>query len=222
MKKRIFINFLKSEKELRGKEKKLFRKVIEKHSQKASLLLDLDFVNVTIYSNKNFAIPETGEGGYSVSKEWFHLYIDPTRKTSELQKIIEKVIPGTIYHEMNHVARWGTTGYGESLVDAIITEGMASVFAKEFWGEGGDPWTEYTEDEIYKLVEIAKKEGFTKKKGYDHDEWFYGAGELPRWIGYKLGFYFLTIFRDKNPEMEWNEIVKMTSKEIIDSIGKEL
>lgn len=211
----IYINFLETEKKLDLKMKSLLEETIKEQAAKACSLLGIVYVNITVYSNPNFVIPETGEGGYAASGDWFQIYIDPTRNEDELKKIITTNIPLTIYHEFNHVARWNSTGYGSTLPEAIVTEGLASVFAAENWKKSKSPWTKYSQTEINSLLKIFQARNKKEDGNYSHQEWFYGAGELPRWIGYKLGFYVISLVRKNNPEISWEKLIKMTAEEII-------
>lgn len=217
MKTKIYYHFVKTKDRISKKEEKLLIQKIKYHAGKAGSILNVSVINITIYLNPEFTIPETGEGGYAPSKDWFHLYIDPTRNKSELNKIINNIIPATVYHEVNHISRWENTGYGSSLFDAIVTEGLATVFADEQWEKYKAPWNNYSKKEIVKLINLLKKRKKSNDKNYNHDEWFYGTGELPRWTGYKLGSYIIKSFRNNN--MEWKEILKLSTKEILKKSG---
>ncbi len=50
---------------------------------------------------------------------------------------------------------------------------------------------------------------------YNHGEWFYGDEELPRWIGYKVGFYIVDTLRKKYPDATWKDLVKMDAEKNI-------
>jgi uncharacterized protein YjaZ len=215
MKPQLYIHFLETEKKLDLRARDFLEETIKIHVTKACGLLGIFYVNITVYTNSNFVVSETGEGGYAASGEWFQIYIDPTRLEDELKKIITNYIPLTIYHELNHVARWNSVGYGSTLPEAIITEGLASVFAVENWKKAKSPWIKYSQKEIKKLIKIYQNRDKNSDNNYSHDDWFYGAGELPRWIGYKLGFYIVRLVRKNNPEISWKKLINMSSKEII-------
>ncbi len=216
---KIYIQFLTSENQLSQQEIKSLKEIIQKHAKKAGLVLGVPLINITVYSNPNFVTPETGEGGYTPSKDWIHIYIDTKRKKNELSKIINNIIPATIYHEMNHASRWQYTGYGISLMDAIVTEGLASVFAEEKWSGFKAPWCNFSEKELEKLLSIARKRNKNNDKKYNHDEWFYGTVKIPRWAGYKLGSYLVKSFRKNNKNIKWKELLKMGTKEIMKKGG---
>ncbi|HRZ95626.1 MAG TPA: DUF2268 domain-containing putative Zn-dependent protease [Candidatus Moranbacteria bacterium] len=219
MESKLYIHFLKTESRINPELKEILEETIKIHAAKACDLLGISYVNITVYSNPNFVIPETGEGGYAVSGDWFQIYIDPTRPEKDLVKIINENIPLTTYHELNHVARWNSTGYGSTFPEAIISEGLASVFAAENWDKANSPWVKYSQEEIEKLIEIYKNRDKNLDSGYSHDDWFYGTGDLPRWIGYKLGFQIVKIVCENNPEIEWKKLAKMKAKELMKISG---
>jgi len=215
---KLYIHFLETEKNLDQKMKDLLEEVIKANALKACSLLGISYVNITVYSNKNFVIPETGEGGYAASGDWFQIYIDPTKSEDELEKIIKVDTPLTVYHELNHVARWNSTGYGVTLPEVIVTEGLASVFAAENWKKSSSPWIKYSPEEINELINIYKCRDKNYDSNYNHSEWFYGTGALPRWIGYKLGFHIVKLIRENNPQVGWDRLINMSAEEIINLI----
>jgi uncharacterized protein YjaZ len=200
---------------------KLLKKVILEHAKKAAKFLDIKFVNIVVYPNQKLSIPETGEGGYTPCEDWFRISIDPSRSRRGLVKIIKKIIPSTVYHEMNHAARWQSQGYGVSLPEAIISEGLAIVFAEEQWKEFEVPWGKYTKNEIKRLLKMVKERKSDNDKPYNHAEWFFGKGK-PRWLGYKVGAFIIRSLRKKRPEIEISELTKFDFKKIIDLSGLEL
>lgn len=222
MRTKIYAQFLIAKEGLSKNEIGLLKKVIEKHVGKAGSILKIPLVNVTVYPNSNFTIPETGAGGYAASKDWFHIYVDATKRGSELNRIIKDMTPETIYHEMNHVARFKHTGYGSTLLEVIVTEGLATVFADEQWKGYQAPWSNYSPKEISNLLDIFKQRKKSNDSTYNHEEWFYGAGKLPRWIGYKIGSYIVKTFRKKYSNMDWEKIVTMSVKEIMKLNGVDI
>jgi len=189
---RTYIQFIETREKFPKAEAELLKKIVKNHVGKAGSILNVPLVNVSIYPNPNLTIPETGEGGYTPSGDWFHIYIDPSRNRRQLAAIIETFIPGTVYHEMNHMVRWQNTGYGSSLLEAIISEGLAIVFAKEQWKNSKTPWADFSKKEMDRLLDITRKRNKKNDRGYDHGEWFLGTGKLPRWSGYKLGALEIT------------------------------
>jgi uncharacterized protein YjaZ len=87
-------------------------------------------------------------------------------------------------HEIHHAMRWRKPGYGQTLKEALLTEGLATLFEEEVTGE----------TPIYAKVEIdsecikkAQKEFDSTQ--YNHHMWFIsGNNSIPRWFGYSYGY----------------------------------
>ena len=216
---KVSINYVKTEPYLSKEEIIFLDRIIKKHALIAGRILDITTVTITVYPKSSWAIPETGEGGYTPSGDWIQIYIDPKNKNYILKEIAEKHLPATIYHEMNHIARWRSAGYGTNLLETIISEGLASVFEKEHWTIFIAPWAEYSEKEIVDSLDILRKRDKSKDNIYNHAEWFYGKGNLPRWIGYKVGIYIIEKARENFPKTTWKELIEMKAKEIIEMSG---
>jgi len=94
----------------------------------------------------------------------------------------EQHLLSCIAHELHHCARWQTIGYGKTLGEVIVSEGMAQWYAleKTQWTA---PWSlvDISEDLIQKTI---NKWGSAT---YSHKEWFY-KGSMGRWIGYSVGY----------------------------------
>jgi uncharacterized protein YjaZ len=218
----IFVNYVKTVPDISSEEKDLLDNTIKKHALAAGSLLDIPYVTITVYPKSSWVIPETGEGGYTPSADWIQIYIDLKSEKYNLKDIIEKHIPGTIYHEMNHVARWKSVGYGTNFLEAIVSEGLASVFEKEHWKTFIAPWTQIDEKEIEAFLKIFRKRDKNKDNNYNHAEWFYGKGELPRWIGYKVGTHIIEKIRRNFPAISWKKLVCMKADEIVKMSGIKL
>jgi uncharacterized protein YjaZ len=97
-----------------------------------------------------------------------------------------------VAHELHHTSRIRTgPGYGKTLGEALVTEGLADHFASEaFPDTPPQPWdnalSKDQEAELWRKAQsILDVPG-----GYNHQAWFFGGGAagLPRWTGYTLGY----------------------------------
>lgn len=90
---------------------------------------------------------------------------------------------------MHHSARIRRgPGYGTTLLEALVTEGLADHFAEELYPQpAGFPWN-------HALTRSQLVEQWTKARSqlhddrYDHERWFFGGAKTPRWTGYTLGY----------------------------------
>lgn len=216
---KIFINYVKSKFDISKKERILLDKTIRKYTLIVGKLLNIPYITITVYPKPSWTIPETGEGGYTVSEDWIRIAIDPKSKKYSFKDIIKKHLPATIYHEMNHIARCRSVGYGDMLLEAVISEGIASVFEKEQWKTVIPPWAKFNEKEIANLLKIVRERNKKKDRTYNHGEWFLGKGKLPRWTGYKVGTYIIESVRKNSPEISWQKLTKMRADKVIKKGG---
>lgn len=154
---------------------------------------DVDLV-VTAPSLLLNAIPEDGVGGRTYNSHLIVLVIDKQQKT-----VSESVVFETICHEMSHSLRWEKLPeYSRTLFDGMILEGLAVVLEER-------AMETYEDDE--KQLFLKEVQGTSKStidsiisylvdsmqsEQYDYDTIFYtGNDTIPRWAGYKLGYYFV-------------------------------
>ena len=91
-------------------------------------------------------------------------------------------------HELHHMARRQTVGYGKTLGEVITTEGLAVLYGVEKSG-WIPPWaTVSVPDDMYK-----KALNEWENASYSHKDWFF-QGAYGRWIGYSIGFRLAQLF----------------------------
>ena len=91
-------------------------------------------------------------------------------------------IESVVAHELHHLVRWHYAGYGYSLGEAVISEGIATLYEEEI--SGIKPiWSKTTLDKS--VADRLIREW--NDKNYNHAEWFFN-GRHGRWIGYSAGY----------------------------------
>jgi uncharacterized protein YjaZ len=100
-----------------------------------------------------------------------------------------------VAHELHHVKRWRGPGYGRTLLEAMVSEGLADHFSIELLGAPVPPWSDaFPRDQTTQLLERARPE--FDSTSYDHERWFFVASPtLPRWTGYTLGFRLVEAYQ---------------------------
>ncbi|WP_168771046.1 DUF2268 domain-containing putative Zn-dependent protease [Palleronia sediminis] len=130
-------------------------------------------------------VPELGHLGHSPSAGQIFITVDPANP--EITRNPNGVFQRSLAHGMHHSMRWDGPGYGRTLGEALVSEGLAGQFAKQAFGPPAAPWEKaYDDDEIDPPMSEALSAW--DDPGYDHAEWFYGAGGRARWAGHTLGF----------------------------------
>lgn len=188
----------------------MIKSVVEKHTLLAGNALSLTTMNVSIYSNKDWCINQTGDGGYTASPDWIQFFVDPT-KSKLIPKIIESSFPANIYHEMHHARRMKKVGFGENLLEVVISEGLAIVFAEEMFEKFKAPWGIYSKSEIEKLIKLFDANKWDRK--FNYEEWFLGHGK-PHWLGYKVGTYIIRELKRRNRGLSCDKMVDVEATDI--------
>lgn len=153
--------------------------------RKVAKEIDLPMTTVSVAVRPREVIPEVGIGGYTDHLGDVHVFLDPRR--DDLADVLRVWLEPMLAHEAHHAARTvDGPGYGRSLVEAIVSEGLADAYSEEAFPETPAlPWTQALEPgAICPWWRRASGE----RAAYDHEEWFFGAGRPPRWAGYTLGY----------------------------------
>lgn len=99
-------------------------------------------------------------------------------------------------HEFHHVARSRGPGYGfGTLLEALVSEGLADHFAEEHLGQSTPHWLlAFSPEELERWLERARP--LFDTRNYGHFDWFFGANpEIPRGIGYALGYELVSRYQ---------------------------
>lgn len=183
--------------------------------KKVANKIPISDIDIVICDNPMLAIPELGIGGHTHSPEFVVISLDP-KFPNFSDKTIKRELKRTIAHELNHVARWKTVGYGETLLEALISEGLADHFDIEITNESPEPWDRaLNANELKTVLEKAKKEYQNKK--YNHEEWFFGSKEkgIPKWTGYTIGYSLVSKYLKNNLHKKPSQLYNVKAEEFI-------
>jgi hypothetical protein len=137
-------------------------------------------------------IPEIGVGGFTnpATVDVFTT-IDST-PPGGLKTALETWVPPLVAHELHHSSRIRTgPGYGKTLGEALVSEGLADHFAPEaFPDTPPQPWDNALSNDQEAELWRKAQSILDVPGGYNHQAWFFGGGAagLPRWSGYTLGY----------------------------------
>lgn len=154
---------------------------------KIGTLIPISDIDVVVMPGKK-VIPETGLTGFAPKRNTLHITIDSDNEN--LLDSFDQEFLATLGHEMHHCLRWGKPGYGRTLSEALVSEGLACCFETELRG-GNAPFyaTFVPPGDIEALLKRAEPE--LDALTYDHPSWFFGSEErnIPRYAGYSLGYH---------------------------------
>lgn len=146
-------------------------------------------ITVDLSDDPERVIAEIGVGGFTHDVSGYvSIYVD-TGAVGERIETIRRWLPLAVVHELHHSSRIRTgPGYGSTLAEALVSEGLADAFAAELLPSiPAAPWTAaLTRDEMRSLWPTVQTE--LESASYNHGRWFLGRGDLPRWTGYAFGF----------------------------------
>ncbi len=132
-------------------------------------------------------IPETGELGISMAPgeiAWVVDAEDPRGPAS----IARAQLRPTMFHELHHQVRgWTQQGglIGEGLLDAVVSEGLATAFERDAAGSS-PPWGDYPAEVADWVTEVL-----ALPDDADFMQWMILHDDGRRWIGYRTGTYIV-------------------------------
>jgi uncharacterized protein YjaZ len=161
--------------------------------------IDVVFVNAPLN-----VIPEMGIGGMSPGPFNIYVSLDPAYKN-----FLDEDMACTIVHEAHHCMRYRGPGYGRTLGEAMISEGLACLFEEEYSGKPPI----YTQVKI-KQSEIKEATKLLNSKSYNHSDWFFGSEKIQRWFGYTYGYQLSKAYSQKTGKSA-AELVHTSAKLIL-------
>lgn len=146
-------------------------------------------------------IPEWGLAGHAPAPGLIDVTLNPDRFDAQL-------MIRTLVHEFHHLMRWDGPGYGRSLGDALVSEGLAGHFVLQVLGGKPDPW-----DATVPAQGLARQalNGWSRLD-YDHARWFFGRGDIRKWAGYGLGHRLVAEYLAQHADKDAAALAEMTSE----------
>lgn len=169
--------------------------------------LGLTNVDVVVVHDPTKVIPEVGISGFAQHESLVYIYLDGAAKVTNLELL------ATLYHELHHAKRYQGPGYGKSLFDSIIWEGLATRFEEEVLDKASFVVKTIREyKDVNKLIHFAKPH--FKDTKFDHFKWFIYDNEkkLPRWTGYVIGYHIVGKYI-KSKKIPASKLVMENAKE---------
>lgn len=194
---------------------KQIKEVVDKTIDKISNKVSITDVDVVIYDNPYEAISEIGVGGWYVPDSHLVL-ISLNPDFPKFEDTIKKELKRTLTHELHHVLRWENLGDDKTLLEALITEGLADHFDVEINNTNPEFWCVVLNDEQLKTL-LAKAQEEFSNNNYDHNSWFFGSTEknIPRWTGYSLGYKLVNDYFQKHPDKKPSNVYTLKAGEFL-------
>lgn len=177
---------------------------IEKAYQQVSKLLPFgsSHINFFVQPREYGLIVETQDNGHTHNSEFLELAFNPTVDTKGLKVILDDV-KATIFHEMNHAARYNIPIFHVNFLDNCILEGLATVFERDY-GDSKPPYGEYPGNVADWLREIIDANDM-----FSWQEYSFNHPDGRRWITYKVGTYIV----DQAIKYSGKTVIELTQME---------
>lgn len=132
-------------------------------------------------------------------------------------------LPYCIAHEYHHSTwcsrNWVSADF--SLIEYIVFEGQADLFASEQYNTVSNPLTNFlTKDQESEIWGFIKNEIFDK--GHDRiNKVMFGTDKIPFGSGYNIGFNIVRFYKEKNPAALSLDLLDVSPEEIFKHSGYE-
>ncbi|SLN11399.1 hypothetical protein ROJ8625_00258 [Roseivivax jejudonensis] len=171
------------------------RSAIARAQTQAEAVTEPVDIDLVVQAWPGRVIEHLGHAGYAPTDDMIQLTLDPTN--ANCAENLGEPLERTIVHELHHVLRWRGPGYGRTLGEALVTEGLAGHFAQQLYGGPPEKWESSLDAEG--LAEAARDaEAAWDDDAYDHAAWFFGND--PAWRGYALGYALVGRFLLSHPK----------------------
>ena len=181
----------------------------------AKNLLGVSGIDVLCIDDHNQVIPETGMSGYTPNRNLIYLYVDSTMALEEDEVFY------TLMHEFSHAMRYDGPGYGDTLFDSMVFEGLGVALEEQVSGGHGSFLSNFirTKDNQELLDKVVSHFG---DRQFDRFYWFIQeSDDLPRWTGYRVGYYIVTEFMKKTNKKASDLVMEEfdTFRKFLDGLG---
>ena len=159
--------------------------------------LAIDRVDIVVgYVDPFWTIPAWGIGGFTHGKGQITIALAPHHPRFGDSERGER-LAAILAHELHYIARGRGPGYGRTLGEALVSEGLAQCFEVEI-GCAPPPYAVALRDaELSDFAARAREE--LNAQDYDHGAWFFGRRGDPRFPkdgGYSLDYALVRAWLD--------------------------
>ncbi len=169
-------------------------------------------VDIVFYDNPNNTIPHLGIGAFTNNINLVLVPLNP--KFKNFDKTINEEMLRILAHELHHCARMKAVGYGGTLFEVMVSEGLADHFELQVTNRKSQVWDSILSAKQFGIMKKkAMKERNNKK--YNHAEWFFGSNDrkIPKWAGYTIGFNLVGDFLKNNPDKKPSQLFAVKAEE---------
>jgi uncharacterized protein YjaZ len=164
-------------------------------------LLPINDIDIIFYNNPRATIDEIGGiGGFTPNENLIFISLNPIHPS--FSNALKNELSFIVAHELHHTIRWQKQVEGDTLLEAMVFEGLADHFAQELTGRNKPSIYSCALTSEQKKTFFKKASGEWLKSSYDNNLWFFGSEPevVPRWTGYTLGYDLVATYLHNHPE----------------------
>jgi len=188
---------------------------VTKDLQRIAALLPGPSTVIVIEQTTNVT-PETGELGYTdPTTGQVLIQLDPISQVS-FSETLAVWLPEALAHEIHHSVRTLTgPGFGNTLGEFLVSEGMASAFRHQAFPGTDAPWDKALapaqEHALWNQAQpLLTQGGLTV-----YSQWFYGGDGVPKWAGFTIGYHIAKDYIQHHPGSSAASLVDVPAATIL-------
>jgi len=153
------------------------------------------FINVRIKTGRCSSFLPTRGSAYRPHE--INVIVDPVNYADHYRSDSKDALLVSYVHERHHAQRWISVGYGLTLAEALVSEGLAQVFEEEMGFRVSQSAKNLSKQDLLEVSQLARSAILDNNEPDDfthHNYWFFGQeleeGQEPLmpWAGYSLGY----------------------------------
>lgn len=212
------LHWLEAEGALEDWQDEISSQVKEAENAVASIVQTQAIDVLVAYRREGPVIPELGLCGFAYSPSLFMLACNPINSNFD-SSVSNGALKRQVVHEVHHCLRHAGPGYGRTLAEAIISEGLAGRFVEHVLGTPPELWEKAVDPE--KLMQYMPDDDVLWSTNYDHPEWFFGTKALPRWLGYTMGYEVVGTWLRQAGRLDEKDWINTPAASILAAVGAE-
>jgi hypothetical protein len=170
-------------------------------------------VDIVIHQIPHWPVPELGFGGSAPSRDTMFLGFDTAHPA--LEQGLVGGLRRVVLHEAHHCLRQAGPGYGTTLAEALVSEGLADHFVLEVLGGAPDPWCVALQDAELHMAAV-RAEPALWDNGLDLTRWFRGdARRILPWSGYSLGWRLVGTYLAQESAARPSQLARVPAEPVI-------
>jgi len=163
-------------------------------------LLPIKNVDIVFYDNPGATIDEIGGiGGITPNANVIFISLNP--RHPDFKKALKDELGFLLAHELHHTIRWQKEVEGDTLLEAMVFEGLADHFAQEVTRRDKPSVYSCALTPEQKKIFLKKASEEWSRPNYNNSLWFFGSNPdiIPRWTGYTIGYDLVGAYLRANP-----------------------